>query len=447
MLIFAFSPLEAQQGRWELVREDFTGQIATDPRDPNIIYVSPGRSPEFGLHKSVDGGQTWVNYQQGYEGLGDISGILVDPNNPQRIWVYGGPFRGIARSEDGGVTAVAADTSIVADHHGYSVAAFAYDTKRGILYAGDHTTFTGIYRSFDHGRRWQLIQSITRGLMFTPMFFLVEEDSGWIYSGTGGNVSGIWRSKDMGETWLPLDSTVLSARFIRFLAKVPESNTMFAAGLQGEIFKSNNLGENWNLVSDLTPGSDVLAGGLLISPIDTNYLFVGDNVEGSAMGGFYLSRDGGKQWQAHNTGLPQAATGQAVWSLAQTQNGSHLYLSLRSSINSVFKISQSLLTSVKETSGSEEFIHISLLQCFPNPFNDMTKIEFAIAGRKLVSLRIYAVTGQLVARLFDGLLEAGTHTQVWNGNMTEGGEMPSGVYFCRLEAGGDVMYRKLVLIR
>ncbi|MGI0016490.1 MAG: WD40/YVTN/BNR-like repeat-containing protein, partial [Nitrososphaera sp.] len=88
-----FSNLLAQQPAWELVRKDFWGKIAIDPTNPNIIYVSPGAAPGYGMYKSTDGGKTWVQYLTGYEGLG-AEGIVIDPKNPQRLWVYGGAFRG-----------------------------------------------------------------------------------------------------------------------------------------------------------------------------------------------------------------------------------------------------------------------------------------------------------------------------------------------------------------
>jgi len=200
-LLFALSllisaGLQAQQASWELIHEDLYGQMAIDPTDPNIIYLSPGKSPIFGLHKSTDGGKTWINYQQGYEGLGDIMGILIDPVNPQRLWVYGGPFRGIVRSEDGGMTAVKSDSGIYfSGHHGYMIMSMAYDHQRDILYAGDFSTvFGGLLRSFDGGRRWELAAGFdVPG--FGPAFILVIEENGWLLSG-GRNV---WRSKDFGK--------------------------------------------------------------------------------------------------------------------------------------------------------------------------------------------------------------------------------------------------------
>jgi hypothetical protein len=76
-----------------------------------------------------------------------INGIVIDPKNPQRLWVYGGPFKGVARSENGGVTAVKSDTGIYIDHYGYNVCAFASDSKRDIRYAGDFSADGKIFKS------------------------------------------------------------------------------------------------------------------------------------------------------------------------------------------------------------------------------------------------------------------------------------------------------------
>ena len=456
MLLLITVNLTAQQAAWELVRQDFWGKIAIDPTNPNIIYVSPGHVPEFGLHKSSDGGKTWVNYQQGYEGMGDpINGIVIDPKNPQRLWVYGGPFKGVARSENGGVTAVKSDTGIYIDHHGYNVCAFAYDPKRNILYAGDFSA-GGIYRSLNGGRSWQLVLAYGGGLGFNPLYFMVEEDSGWVYSGTWAH--GLWRSKDFGVTWAPLDPKVLGGQPlgepISFIAKVPNSRTLYATAKNGKIFKSYNLGENWELTSDATTDSSELTGGLVVSSLDTNYIYVGGR-GGTTIrkGGFFLSRDGGKKWQLYLVGMPQYnLIGFHVISLTQAPLSKHLYMSTRFSLLdknelNIFRLSEQLLTSIQESPSSSLLSSFTLKQNYPNPFNAQTKIEFSGARKELIILDVYNVAGEHIVNLFNNQTNTGTHTVIWDGKNTKGGDVASGIYLFRLQVGKTVLIRKALLIR
>ena len=91
---------------------------------------------------------------------------------------------------------------------------------------------------------------------------------------------------------------------------------------------------------------------------------------------------------------------------------------------------------------SELPITFALHQNYPNPFNPMTTIEFALPEESKVKLTIYNIRGQEAAALLDGYLEAGYHTVVWNAE-----NMPSGVYFYSLEAGGFKAVRKCVMVK
>jgi len=440
--------LQAQQAAWELVRENFWGKIAIDPTNPDIIYVSPGNVEQWGLHKSTDGGTTWVYYAAGYEGIG-AEGIVIDPNNPQRLWIYGGSFKGVARSENGGMTAIRADTGIVFDHHGYSVRAFAYDSGRHILYAGTYSAINGIYRSFDGGRRWEEVYGFAQGLAFDPVFLLLEEDSGWVYCGTAGQ--GIWRSKNFGVTWTLLHPAVLARQPVAFIAKVPDSRTLYAVGGLGKIFKSYDLGENWIKISTATTDSSELTGGLSISSLDTNYIYVGARAHGvvSFRGGFLMSRDGGKNWELYHKGLPQYELFRySTQSLLQTPDSRHIYMSLFAGPQLViFKLSQALLTSVDERSSYSPPHKFILLQNYPNPFNSQTRIDFTIASKSSVSLNVYSIFGENIVTLTQGQKEAGNHFIIWNGKNSKGGDVSSGVYIIRLQARQEVLIRKMLLIR
>ncbi len=88
-----------------------------------------------------------------------------------------------------------------------------------------------------------------------------------------------------------------------------------------------------------------------------------------------------------------------------------------------------------------------LYQNYPNPFNPSTTIRFDLPAASNTVLRIFDVTGRLVATLADGRMDAGQHTVVWNGKNNRGRIVASGVYFCRLQAGKLVATRKIVVLR
>jgi glucose/arabinose dehydrogenase len=94
---------------------------------------------------------------------------------------------------------------------------------------------------------------------------------------------------------------------------------------------------------------------------------------------------------------------------------------------------------------------VKLWQNYPNPFNPATNVGYYVSDEARVTLAVYDVSGALVARIMSGRQEAGYHTAAWNGLDEQGKKLPSGVYFCRLEAatpgGAQTAVRKMVLLR
>lgn len=88
-----------------------------------------------------------------------------------------------------------------------------------------------------------------------------------------------------------------------------------------------------------------------------------------------------------------------------------------------------------------------LEQNFPNPFNPVTSIPFALPQEATVKLSVYGADGRLVKELEKGSVGPGRHVVGWNGTDSGGNRLGSGVYFVRLEVGDDVSQRKLVLLR
>lgn len=84
---------------------------------------------------------------------------------------------------------------------------------------------------------------------------------------------------------------------------------------------------------------------------------------------------------------------------------------------------------------------------FPNPFNPSTTLAFDLPAPAPVSLHVYDMQGRRVATLQQGELPAGRHSRTWNGLDHRGRPVPSGLFVARLEVGGEVMTRKLVLTK
>ncbi len=83
-----------------------------------------------------------------------------------------------------------------------------------------------------------------------------------------------------------------------------------------------------------------------------------------------------------------------------------------------------------------------LQQNYPNPFNPSTQIGFDIPSGSHVSLRVFDMLGREVMTLVEGYREAGRHEVVVNAH-----NLPSGIYFYRLMAGGFQLSRKMILAR
>jgi parallel beta-helix repeat protein len=83
-----------------------------------------------------------------------------------------------------------------------------------------------------------------------------------------------------------------------------------------------------------------------------------------------------------------------------------------------------------------------LEQNYPNPFNATTTLRYAVPASGQVRLSIYNIMGQKVATLVDAQQLAGYHSVSWNGT-----SVASGVYIYRLEAAGQTLTHKMLLLK
>ena len=83
-----------------------------------------------------------------------------------------------------------------------------------------------------------------------------------------------------------------------------------------------------------------------------------------------------------------------------------------------------------------------LSKLYPNPFNPSTEVSFSLPMDGHVQLTAYDVRGKEVDMIFEGAQSVGSHSYIWNAS-----NLPSGVYYIRLQAGSMVTSQKALLIK
>ena len=78
----------------------------------------------------------------------------------------------------------------------------------------------------------------------------------------------------------------------------------------------------------------------------------------------------------------------------------------------------------------------------PNPFNPVTRISYNVPTTQHVRIAIYDVAGRLVEDLVNETKAAGEHVVEW-----DAGRLPSGVYFYRMQTGGQTLVRRATLLK
>jgi photosystem II stability/assembly factor-like uncharacterized protein len=205
------------------------GDIAVAPSNPNIVYVGSGEGlqrPDLstgdGIYKSTDAGKTWTHL--GLRDAQQISSIIVDPKDPNRVFVaaLGHPYgandeRGIYRSTDGGQNW---QRVLYKDENTGAMQVALDPSNSQIVYAdlwaGRQAPWeigssfngpgSGLYKSTDGGATWRELRTglptIAEGLGRIG-FAIAPSDSKRLYATVDATPpkAGLYRSDDAGETW------------------------------------------------------------------------------------------------------------------------------------------------------------------------------------------------------------------------------------------------------
>jgi photosystem II stability/assembly factor-like uncharacterized protein len=244
-------------------------QIWVDPEDSDTVLVAAqgplwNSGGDRGLYKTTDGGETWEAILTVDEDTG-VNEFVVDPRDSntivassyqrrRHVWVLinGGPGSAIHKTTDGGKTWVKIDKGLPKDDHmgriGLAGAPSNPDMIYAIVEASDDEK--GIYRSTDFGSTWtKQSDYMTTSPQYYNELVVDPKDPERVYSmNTFTNVS-----EDGGKTWTPLS---LEWRHVddHALWIDPDVTSHLIIGGDGGIYESWDRGNTWRHIRNLSLG-------------------------------------------------------------------------------------------------------------------------------------------------------------------------------------------------
>jgi photosystem II stability/assembly factor-like uncharacterized protein len=171
--------------------------LAVDPHDPQVVYAATGN---HGLLKTTDGGQSWTAIHQGLPGSPQALSVAIHPTDVRVV--YAGLWRGgLYRSTDGGQTWQPSAAGLNPEA---SVSDIVFDpTDPQVMYAADR--FSGVYRSTDGGATWTPINVGLRTRAVNAL--AISSDGQHLYAATEGE--GVFRLDLSGQPPQPVPTPTL----------------------------------------------------------------------------------------------------------------------------------------------------------------------------------------------------------------------------------------------
>ena len=257
--------------------------IATHPTDPDIVYMA---SDNGGLLKTENGGDSWFSVSSNL-GAYRLGFVTLDPLNPDVIYVtastdygprrLGGATGEIHRSLNGGRS-----WEFVSDAMGFQN---SLPSQTSIVIPYD-STHPGRFDQDGDSLSDVLIVGAWTGPANPP-------------------VGGIWRSEDEGQTFAHLvlkDRNVTALR--AFAGKV---NVLFATTYEGEVYRSEDLGESWEDITGNMPLSHPT--DVAVHPVNKDVLYVTCRWCQAGEPPVWKTTDGGQHWEAASAGLDSKEVG------------------------------------------------------------------------------------------------------------------------------------------
>jgi photosystem II stability/assembly factor-like uncharacterized protein len=292
------------------------GAIAVAPSNPEVIYVGTGEadmrsqiSYGNGVYKSSDAGLTWKHL--GLEGTRQISRVIVDPRNPEVVFVaalghaYGAnPERGVYRTRDGGRTwqkVLFKNDDVGAADLAFDpldskiVYASLWNTRRPpwSIYPPSYGPGAGVFKSTDGGDTWR---QLTTGLPTEKLgrvgLAVAPTSGNRVYAIVDAKAGGLYRSDDGGSTWSLVsgDARIWGRGwyFCKVTVDPKNADTVYVSNTS--VYRSTDAGKSWTAIKGAPGGDDYHQ--LWINPDDPKRMILASDQ------GAIVTEDGARTWSS-----------------------------------------------------------------------------------------------------------------------------------------------------
>jgi hypothetical protein len=283
----------------------------------------------------------------------------------------------------------------------------------------------------------------------------MEVDPGWVVGSPADNAtSGIWERGNPNGT------------LVNGVNAQPENDHTQGSGTLCWFTGQHPLGEPNVGFNDVDGGRTTLTSNTFDALTGTNYPVIeyyrwySNQLGGSPLSDdwrSYVSNDNGTTWVP----VENTAQGESDWVrilffvddyvtptttmklrfVAQDSAGGSL---VEAGVDDVRLLTYPLALAVGEPATPRP--GLALAPASPNPMQGRTVLRFTLPARGRATLGVYDLHGRAVRSLIDRELQAGPHTEEWDGLDARGRRVASGPYFIKLEHGGEVALRKVVRV-